>query len=70
MEPGGVIHHLLNGNRAAVDVLAAVFAGVAIFSFLQTLALVVTIFAGVGSLSLVGLRWYDRVKYGPAKGRE
>jgi hypothetical protein len=40
----------------------------AAFSFWQGVALAVTILAGLGSLSLIILRWHDRLRYGPGKG--
>jgi len=57
----------LHENRHLIDWLAWAFAGVSVYGFLQGFALVVTILAGLGSLSLVGMRWYDRRKYGPGK---
>ena len=47
-----------------VDAIAFLLAGVSVASFLSQLAVVVTILAGLGSLSLVALRWFDRWKYG------
>jgi hypothetical protein len=58
------LHNFVNDHRGLVDLAAAAFAGVAAVSFLQALATVITILAGLGSLSLVGMRWYDRYKYG------
>lgn len=50
------------------DWLAGAFASVALVSFWQGVSLTVTILAGVGSLSLIALRWHDRIKYGPMRG--
>lgn len=54
-------------SDTAKDVGAWAFAGVAIGSWLQGVALLVTILAGLGSLSLVALRWYVWFKYGKAQ---
>jgi hypothetical protein len=59
--------HLSDSAKHWVDAIAIALGGVAVFSLLQTLAVIVTILAGLGSLSLVGLRWYDRLKYGRAE---
>lgn len=64
------VHYLSEQAKGAVDIVAITLGGIAVISFLQTIALLVTIAAGIGSLSLVVLRWHDRMKYGPAKGRE
>jgi hypothetical protein len=58
------ISHLSDTAKGWVDLSAASLAGLAVFSVLQQIAVIVTILAGLGSLSLVGLRWYDRI-YGP-----
>jgi hypothetical protein len=58
----------LHDHRGVIDLVAAGLAGIATISFLQGLALVVTILAGLGSLSLAGMRGYDRIKYGVPKG--
>ena len=49
------------------DWLAGGFAAIAGVSFWQGVSLAVTIAAGLGSLSLILLRWHDRIKYGPPK---
>lgn len=56
--------HLSDTAKHWVDGLALLFAGVSAVSLLSQLALVVTILAGLGSLSLVALRWHDRIKFG------
>jgi hypothetical protein len=61
-----VIHDLSETAKQWIDASAIMLGGIAVFSLLQTVAVIVTILAGLGSLSLVGLRWYDRVKYGRA----
>jgi hypothetical protein len=62
------IHDLSEPARRAIDTVAASLAGVALFGLLQKIAVVVTILAGIGSISLVALRWYDRLKFGRLKG--
>ena len=52
-------------HRHFLDSLAWVLGGLAVFGFWQGVALGITILAGLGSLSLVALRWHDRIKYGP-----
>jgi hypothetical protein len=52
-------------HRHAQDWVAGVFAAVGAVSFWQGVSLTVTILAGLGSLSLIGLRWYVVIKYGP-----
>lgn len=47
-----------------VDALVFLFAGVSAVAFLQGFALIVTIGAGLASISLAALRWHDRIKYG------
>jgi uncharacterized membrane protein (Fun14 family) len=56
-----------NLSDTAKDVGAWALAGVAIGSWLQGVALIVTILAGLASLSLALLRWHDRIKYGPMR---
>jgi hypothetical protein len=55
----------MNEHRHIVDVIAWVLGGIAVFGFWQGVALALTILAALGSLSLVGLRWYVFFKYGP-----
>ena len=58
-----LLHHFLNEHRGVVDAAAAALFGIAALNtLLQTLALTVTILSGVGSLSLVYLRWSDHRK--------
>jgi hypothetical protein len=52
-------HHRL------LDAIAWALGGLAVFGFWQGVALALTILAALGSLSLVGLRWYVFFKYGP-----
>lgn len=59
-----MMHAFLNEHQRLVDAAAWLCAGVAAVSLLQQLAFIVTILAGMGSLSLVGMRWYDRLKHG------
>ena len=61
--------HLSEGAKRLLDLLAFMFAGVSVIGLLQGVALVVTIGAGLASMSLAGLRWHDRLKYGPG-GKE
>lgn len=63
------MHEYLSSARHWIDAIAAGLAGIAVVSLLQQVAVIVTICAGLGSLSLVALRWHDRVKYGPG-GKE
>jgi hypothetical protein len=49
-----------------MDFAAFLLAGVAGVSWLQDVAFIVTIMAGLGSLSLVGMRWHDRIANGKA----
>ena len=56
--------HFVNEHQRLVDLAAWLCAGVAAVSFLQEIALTVTILAGLASLSLAALRWHDRIKYG------
>lgn len=58
-----MIHHHLPDRW--LDGLAFLFAGVSAVSFLSELALVITILAGLASISLAALRWHDRIKFGP-----
>lgn len=55
----------MSGHHRLLDSLAVIFAGVAGVAFWQHVALAFTILAAFGSLSLVVLRWHDRIKYGP-----
>lgn len=59
-----MLHDFLNQHQRVVDFLAWTLAGVTVGSLLSQIAVVVTIMAGLGSLSLVALRWHDRIKYG------
>jgi hypothetical protein len=52
-----------------VDYMAGLLALVAGISLAQ-LALTLTVIATIGSISLIALRWHDRIKYGPPRGRE
>lgn len=61
-----MFHQFLNEHQRIVDFLAVSLAGVAVGTVLSQLAVIVTILAGLGSLSLVVLRWHDRIKYGKA----
>jgi hypothetical protein len=63
-----VFHQFLNDHRGLVDLLTFLCAGVAAISLAQ-LALTVSIIAGIASISLAGLRWHDRIRYGP-RGKE
>jgi len=55
----------MHEHRHIVDAIAWVLGGLAVFGFWQGVALALTILAALGSLSLVGLRWYVFFKYGP-----
>lgn len=57
-----MIHDYLNAHRGLIDSAAAALAGVAWISLLQGVALVVTILSGLGSLSLVWLRWRNHMR--------
>lgn len=59
--------HLSETAKGWVDALALLSAGVTVASLLTQLAVIVTILAGLASLSLAALRWHDRIKYGPGK---
>jgi hypothetical protein len=65
-----MIHPYLNALRHWIDATAFFLAGAAVVSLLQQLAVIVTILAGLGSLSLVALRWHDRLKYGHLDGAD
>jgi hypothetical protein len=59
----------VSDQHRLIDSLAVIFAGVAGVAFWQHVALAVTILAGLGSLSLIALRWHDRIRYGrPSHG--
>jgi hypothetical protein len=58
---------VIQDHYRALDLSAAVFAGLAAFSFWQGIALAVTIIAGLLSIALAGIRLHDRVRYGPVK---
>lgn len=60
-----MLHDFLSQHQRVVDFLAWTLAGVTVGSLLSQIAVVVTIMAGLGSLSLVALRWHDRLRYGP-----
>jgi site-specific recombinase len=57
-------------NHRLLDTAAWGMAAIAGVSFWQHFALGVTILVGLGSLSLIILRWHDRLKYGPLGDRE
>ena len=63
------MHDFLNAHRGLIDLTTISLAGVAAVSLAQ-LALVVTIIAGLASISLAALRWHDRIKYGPKGAKE
>lgn len=61
------MHEFLNAHRGLVDSAAAALFGLAaVNSILQTLAWGVTILSGLGSLSLVYLRWHRELKGKPS----
>ena len=55
-------HHFLNEHQRLVDTVAWLLAGVAVTSVLSQIAIIVTILSGLGSLSLVWLRWREHLK--------
>lgn len=59
--------HLSDTAKHWLDGIAILLGGVTVASFLSQLALIVTIVAGLGSISLVALRWHDRIRFGPDK---
>jgi hypothetical protein len=60
-----MIHqHLSDAANRWLDWLAILFAGVSVVGVINQVAVVVSILAGIGSLSLIALRWFDRIKYG------
>jgi len=60
-----VLHDFLSQHQRVIDLFAWLLAGVTVGSLLGQIAVIVTIMAGLGSLSLVALRWHDRLRYGP-----
>lgn len=60
------VHHLSDTAKHWLDGVAILLGGVTVASLLSQLAVIVTILAGLGSLSLVALRWHDRLRYGPS----
>ena len=61
---------MIHDHHRMLDWLAGALALVAGAGFWHGVSVAVTILAGIGSLSLIGLRWHDRIKYGPARGKE
>ena len=64
-----MLHDFVNAYRGLVDSAAVLCAGVAVIS-LQQAAWVATILACAMTLILGTIRVYDRVRYGPGRGRE
>jgi hypothetical protein len=60
---------VIHEHKNLVDCMAALLALIAGISLSQ-LALTLTVIATIGSISLIVLRWHDRIKYGPPRGRE
>jgi uncharacterized membrane protein len=59
----------LHEHSKLVENLVWLFAGVAAVSLAQA-AIVMSIMAAAVSVILGGIRIHDRIKYGPARGRE
>jgi hypothetical protein len=57
----------MNQDHRLLDTATGLFAGVAVLSFWQGVALAVTIIAALVSITLGCVRLYDRFRYGPAK---
>lgn len=62
------LHHLSEQAKHLIDTAAILCGVTAVASLLAQIAVIVTILAGLASLSLAALRWHDRLKYGPPKG--
>lgn len=60
---------MIHGHSKLVENLAWVFAGVAAVSLAQA-AVVMSLLAASVSVILGAIRIHDRLKYGPARGRE
>jgi hypothetical protein len=60
---------VIHGNRHLLDLLIWICAGIAAVSLSQ-LAFLATALAGFGSFVLFLIRVFDRIKYGPQRGRE
>lgn len=59
-----MLHDFVSAHRGVSDFLAWVLAGVSVAGALSQVAIVVTILSGLGSLSLVWLRWRQHLKGG------
>jgi hypothetical protein len=57
---------MMNDHRM-LDTASGFFAGIAVLSFWQGVALTVTIIAAVVSIICGLVRLYDRLRYGPVK---
>lgn len=62
------MHPVLNEHERIVDAAIFLLAGVAVTTLLSEIAVVVTILAGLASLTLALIRIHDRIRYG--KGGE
>jgi hypothetical protein len=60
---------MIHEHSRLVEALAYVFGGLALFSLTQA-AVVMSLIAATVSVLLGGIRIHDRIKYGPARGRE
>lgn len=65
-DESAVLHHFLSEHERLVDVATFLLAGVAVTTLLSEIAVVITILAGLASLTLALIRIHDRVKYGRA----
>lgn len=57
----------MTSDHRLLDSATGLFAGVAVLSFWQGVALTVTIIAALVSITLGCVRIYDRLKYGPSR---
>jgi hypothetical protein len=60
---------VIHEHSRLVEALAYLFGGIALFSLAQA-AVVMSLLAAIVSVVLGGIRLHDRIKYGPARGRE
>lgn len=59
-----MLHRLLSEHERLVDLAAWALASVAVMTLLSEIAVVVTILAGLASLTLALIRIHDRIRYG------
>jgi len=61
-----VLHDLLSQHQRFIDITIFSLTGVTVGTLLSEVAFVVTILAGLASLTLALIRIHDRIRYGRA----